>query len=86
MERIDFVSPEGEETLSFYVVEKAELAGQEYLLVTEEEEGDAEAYVLKQVAESSGEEATYEFVEDDRELDAVSALFQALMEDTDVTT
>ena len=80
MEKIEFTSPETEERLSFFVLEKAELSGEEYLLVTEEETGDAEAYVLRKLP-GSGDEAEYEFVEDEKILSAVAPLFEELLEE-----
>ena len=54
-----------------------------YLLATEEEDGDCDAYLLKEVA-AEGEEVCYEMVEDDTELAAVGKIFAELVEDTDI--
>lgn len=86
MDKIEFTFSDGSETVEFFVVEETVLAGCQYLLVTEDEEDEeATAYVLKNVAEDGGD-AIYEFVEDDDELEAVSILFGELLEDVDVTT
>ena len=85
MEKIEFNDPDTGEKLSLFVVEKALLSGEEYLLVTEDEDSEeAEAYVLKKTGESEDGEESYEFVEDDGALDVLAPLFAALMEDTDV--
>ena len=56
-----------------------------YLLVTDsEEEEDGECYILKDVSGENDSEALFEFVEDDKELDGVMGIFEALLEDADV--
>ena len=42
------------------------------MLVTEQEDADSEAYIMKKVAEDGNEELVCEFVEDEQELDAIS--------------
>ena len=45
-EKVSFI-PEGEtEAIDFYIVEQERLAGRNYLLVTDSEEGDGEALIL----------------------------------------
>ncbi|MDO4299454.1 MAG: DUF1292 domain-containing protein [Lachnospiraceae bacterium] len=84
MDKISF-RPVGEnETVGFFVLEETRINGASYLLVTESEEGDAEAYILKDLSEDGEEEARYVFVEDDRELEAVSKIFAELLEDVDI--
>lgn len=84
--KIEFC-PDGEkETVGFFVVEETRIAGVSYLLVTEsdEEDEDAEAYILKDLSEDGEAEARYVFVEDDDELEAVSKIFAELLEDVDL--
>ena len=50
--------------------------------MTEDSEGDTEAYILKEIA-TDDTDATYEMVEDDVEFEAVVKIFQELVEDTD---
>ncbi|MDY3250131.1 MAG: DUF1292 domain-containing protein [Candidatus Choladocola sp.] len=77
--------PDGEnETVGFFVVEETRINGVSYLLVTESEEDEAEAYILKDLSEDGEEEARYVFVEDDNELEAVSKIFTELLEDVDI--
>ena len=53
-----------------------------YLLVAEDSEGDSDAFILKEIATDDAD-ATYEFVEDDVEFEAVVKIFEELVEDTD---
>ena len=82
--KIEFC-PEGEnETVGFFVVEETRINGISYLLVTETEDDEADAYILKDMSQDGEAEARYVFVEDDNELEAVSAIFAELLEDVDI--
>ena len=83
--KIIFTDENGEQDI-YYIVEETRLGNISYLLVTDtpEEEGDADAYILKDISKPEEEEAVYEFVEDDRELKAVADIFAELLEDTDI--
>jgi len=83
LEKITF-TPEGDETIDFYVLETTKLGGVDYILVTEEEDGDGDCYILKDLSDISDEEAVYEFVEDDEELKAVGQVFASILEDIDL--
>ena len=72
---------EGAETAWFYVLEQTTIGGRHYILVTEEEEGDSDALILKEISDEKGTESTYEIVEDDTELSAVAAVFENLLDD-----
>ncbi len=80
MEKIEITTEEGE-VLSLYVLEQTRLGGSNYLLVTEEEDGDADALILKEISEDTDEEGLYEIVSDDTELSAVAAVFEDLLDD-----
>lgn len=82
MESITLLAPDTEEEITVYVLEETTLNQQKYLLVTEDSEGDTEAYILKELA-TDDTDATYEMVEDDVEFEAVVKIFQELVEDTD---
>lgn len=82
MESITLTAPDTEEEITVYVLEETTLNQQKYLLVTEDSEGDTEAYILKEIA-TDDTDATYEMVEDDVEFEAVVKIFQELVEDTD---
>lgn len=83
MEKVVFVEPDTKEELEFFVVEETQVGGIRYLFVTEQEEGDCEAYILKEVGTES-EEVVYEMVGDDAELAAVGRIFAELIEDADI--
>lgn len=85
MEKITFAG-EGDEILEFYVLEQTRLNGTDYILVTEsdDEEADAECYILKDVSKEQEAESLYEAVENEAELDAVMKVFEELLEDTEI--
>lgn len=83
MEKIIFTDPDTQEEVEFFCLEQTQINGKNYLLVTEDENGDADAYILKET-DSEGEEATYEMVEDERELQAIGRIFAELMDDVDL--
>ena len=83
--KIIFTDENGQEDI-FYIVEQTRLGNVDYIMVTDspDDGGDADAYILKDVSAGEDEEAIYEFVEDDRELEALAKIFAELLEDTDV--
>lgn len=85
MEKVEFTLDTGE-TVLFYVLEQTMLGGIQYILVTDVEEGDGEALILKELpSEGVQEESTFEVVEDDEELSAVAAVFENLLEDVELS-
>lgn len=81
MEKVKFTL-DTQESAEFYVLEQTKLSGNQYLLVTDVQEGDGDALILKEVVIGEGKtESIYEVVEDDTELDAVAAVFESLLED-----
>ncbi|MCI8597714.1 MAG: DUF1292 domain-containing protein [Lachnospiraceae bacterium] len=85
MEKILFIPDNAEEPAEFFVLEETRLNGTDYILVTDSEEGDGEALILKDLSSDGDSEAVYEIVEDDRELLSVMAIFEQLLEDVDIT-
>ena len=83
MEKIIFVSDDMKE-IEFFVLEQTKLNGVSYILVTDSEEGDAECWIMKDVAEEDDVESVYDMVEDDDELNAISKIFEELLEDVDI--
>ncbi len=81
MEKIKFMPELNEEPIEFFVVEQTTLAGVTYLLVTDKEEGDAQALILRDVTEQNNEEKVYAVVDEEKELDAVSKVFENLLDD-----
>lgn len=84
MDKIEFTPVGEKEAVGFFVLEETRIGGVSYLLVTESEEDEAEAYILKDLSQDGEEEASYVFVEDDDELAAVSKIFAELLEDVDI--
>lgn len=84
MEKISFISKETGETTEFYVLESTTLGGNTYILVTENESDDGEAMILKDVSDRDSEEAVYEEVANDKELNAVADVFQSMLDDIDI--
>lgn len=83
MEKVKFIDPATNDEIEFFVVEETQLNGTRYLFVTEQEEGDCDAYILREVA-AEKEEIVYEMVEDDKELSAIGRIFAELVEDADI--
>lgn len=83
LEKITF-TPEGEEPVEFYVLEQTRIGGKNYILVTDAEEGDGEALILKDLSEDGEAESVYEIVEDDDELSAVAGVFENMLEDIEL--
>lgn len=83
MEKVKFIDPESKEEIEFFVVEETKVNGTKYLFVTEEEEDDCDAYILRE-AGAGDEDVIYEMVEDDTELAAVGKVFAELIEDADI--
>lgn len=84
MEKIVFTA-EGQEAVEFYVLEQTRLGGIDYILVTDSREGDGEALILRDVAGMEEEEAVYEIVSDDEELNAVAAVFENMLDEIELT-
>ena len=84
MEKIVF-TPEGDEPVRFYVLEQTRLGGIDYILVTDSEEGDGEALILRDSSAMEDAEAVYEIVSDDEELEAVAAVFESMLENVELT-
>ena len=83
LEKITFC-PEGDESVDFYVLEQTKIAGVNYILVTDVEEGDGEALILKDLAQAEDTESIYEVVSDENELNAVAGVFEDLLEDVEI--
>lgn len=83
VEKVTF-NPDGEEAVDFYVLEKTRIGGVDYILVTDQEEGDGEALILKDTSEDSQEEGVYAIVSEDGELAAVAGVFENMLEDVEL--
>ena len=83
-EKIVLTDDEGNE-VEMYVVEETRINNVNYILVTEEGVEEEEiAHILKDVSDENDEEAIYEMVEDDSELDYIGRIFSELLEDIDI--
>ncbi len=80
LEKIVF-HPEGEDPVEFYVLEQTRINGSDYILVTDFEEGDGEALILKDISKEGEEESVFHIVSDDDELAAVAGVFENMLED-----
>ena len=80
MEKITFIADDGE-AVDFFVLEQTTVGGVNYILVTDSEEGDGEALILKDLSDPESEEADYGIVSDDEELKSLSGIFENLLED-----
>ena len=63
---------------AFFVLEKADIAGKSYLLVTDQvEEEEADALILKEIQEE-------DVVEDEKELTIISKYFEELLDEVEL--
>ncbi|EOT27535.1 hypothetical protein C805_01643 [Eubacterium sp. 14-2] len=85
MEKVVFQAPHSGESMEFYVVEQTRINGVNYLLVTEEEDGDCDAFILKEISQEENEDIVYEMVESEEELEYMSRIFGEILEDVELT-
>ena len=60
-EKITLQTDEGE-AVDFFVLEETRLGGINYLLVTDEEDGDGECYILEDTSKAEEAEAVYRMI------------------------
>jgi uncharacterized protein YrzB (UPF0473 family) len=84
-----FTDEDGEEVY-MSVITQTQCNGFNYLLVTEAEdevlskEDEADAYIMKELPGGDTETSTYQIVEDEDELSAVSQIFKELLDDIEI--
>ena len=83
METITLNAPETGEEIELYILEQTGINGVNYLLATEEETEDSEAWILKELSTEEND-LIYEFVEDDVEFDAIARVFDEMLEDVGI--
>lgn len=83
MEKIVFC-PEGEAPAEFYVLEQTTIAGKTYILVTDTEEGDGEALILRDTSAPEEKESVYVIVTEEPEFSAVAEVFGKMLEDVEL--
>ena len=84
MEKIVFTFEDTKEEVEFYVLEQTKINGQNYILVTDSEEDEAECLILKDTSEAADTESLYEIIEDETELISIMKVFEELLEDVDI--
>lgn len=84
MEKIKFTFEDTKEEVEFFVLEQTRVSGQNYILVTDSQEDEAECLILKDTSAAEDTESLYEVVEDDMELSGVLKVFEELLEDVDI--
>lgn len=82
LEKITFQVDENE-VVEFYVLEQTMIGGVNYILVTDTEEGDGDALILKDMSGDGEEESIFSIVSDEDELSAVTGIFQNMMDDVE---
>lgn len=83
METITLNAPDTGEEIELYILEQTCINGVNYLLATEEETEDSEAWILKELSTEEND-LIYEFVEDDVEFDAIARVFDEMLEDVGI--
>lgn len=79
--RIMLTADDGSEE-AFFVLEKAEVAGEKYLLVANSDAEDANALILKQVEEN--DMLVFDVLDDEKEIGIIAKYFEELLEDVDL--
>lgn len=82
-EKIAFTAGDGIQE-EFYIEEETRIGGTSYLLVSDSDGDEANAYILKDLSEDGEDEANYVMVEDENELEAVAKIFEQMLEDIDL--
>lgn len=83
MEKVTFQKNENE-TVEYYILEQTRISGVNYLLVTDTEEDDGEAVILKEISAAEDEIGGYTDDLSDEEFEAVVPIFENLLEDVDL--
>lgn len=83
LEKIVF-NPDQENPEGFYVLEQTRIGGNNYILVTDCEEGDGEALILKDISEDGEAEGVYVPVTEEEELAAVADVFENMLDDVEL--
>ena len=76
------LTTDDDEEIELMVIEQTMINNVNYLLVTDSEEDEADAYILKETGAET--EAYYEFVEDSTELEVISKVFEQMLDDIDL--
>lgn len=83
--KIEFTLTDTGEKETFYIIEQTRINNMNYILVADSLEDEAEALILKETYDGSDQgDAVYDIVDDDDELDAISRVFAAMVDDMDI--
>lgn len=83
-EKIIFIDDDGNK-VEMFIVEETRINNVNYILVTDEVEDDeATAYILKDVSNDEDEEAIYEMVDEDSEIEYIGKIFSELLDEVDI--
>ena len=84
MDSVQFTQEDGS-VIDYFVLAEAKVGQYSYLLCTEEEEGDAEAFVLRAApGDEEDEQILYETVTDEKELGAAVEALEKQLEDVEI--
>ena len=84
MDSVTFTQEDGT-SVDYFVLAQAEVGQNSYLLCTDREEGDAEAFVMKAISGEDGDgNLLYESVEDEDELRTAVKALEELLDDVDI--
>lgn len=80
---ITFTDENGNE-IEFEIIDETRINGVNYILVTDKvEDEEADAYILKDVSSDEDEDAVYEMVEEESEIDYIGKIFAESLEDVE---
>lgn len=83
-EKLTFTYEENGEQVEFYVLEQTRVNGENYILVADSMEDDAQCLILKDTSAPEDTDSVYEIVENDAELQGLLGIFEELLEDVDI--
>lgn len=81
--KIVICDDEGQD-IELYVIEETKFNNMYYILAADSDGSDGECYILKDVSSNESDEAVYEFVSDDSELNCLFDIFKELIGDSDI--
>ena len=83
MKRLTF-QPDGGAPVDFFIIAQETIDGRSYILVSEAEDGDADALILRDDSDAEAEDALFCVVEDDDEFAACARVFSTHLGDEDI--
>ena len=82
MEKLIFTTENGEEA-ELVVLGQVRMSGFDYILVSEDDDEDAEVWIMKDVSGAEEDDAAYVPVEDEDEISAILPLFEEMFDEED---